>query len=151
MDRATRKELKSDKFVLEVQHGVDYVSEHRQSLIRWSVVGVVALLIVVGIYFYTRHESAARAEALQNAMQVVNAQVGAPNSPYAQTFPTQADKDKAEIKTFTDLAARYPGSNEGIIAEFYLGALNSEQGNIDAAIKHFKAVADSDRSYSTLG
>ncbi len=30
MDKLTRKELKSDKFALEVQHSVEFVSQHRE-------------------------------------------------------------------------------------------------------------------------
>ena len=47
MDKLTRKELKSDKFALEVQHSVEYVSQHRQLMVRWAAPAVAVVLLVV--------------------------------------------------------------------------------------------------------
>ena len=44
MDKLTRKELKSDKFALEVQHSVEYVSQHRQQMIRWGAIPAAAVV-----------------------------------------------------------------------------------------------------------
>ncbi len=114
MDRLTRKELKSDRFALEVQHSVQYVSGHRQQLVRWG--GIAAAVIVVVL-----------------------------------SFPTAADRQKAVVKAFTELAAKYSGSDEGTIAQYMLATNAADQANLTEAEKRLKTVVDSgNASYGSL-
>lgn len=143
MARLTRKELKSDKFALEVQHSVEYVSEHRQQLIRWGGVGVAVVILVVAFFIYRTHERGVRQEALHHAMQVQNALVGqqAPNE-FMLSFPTDADRQKAATQAFTDVASKYSGTEEGALAEYFLGTNSADTGNYADAEKHLKRVID---------
>jgi len=142
VDRLTRKELKSDKFALEVQHSVEYVSEHRRQLVRWGgIAAAVALLIVAG-FVYRGYERRVRQEKLAAAMRIISATIGPSPSEFVLAFPTTADRDKAFDKAFTELAVRYPGTDEGLIAEFYLGTHAADQGKMDEAARHYKVVAD---------
>jgi predicted negative regulator of RcsB-dependent stress response len=150
VDRLTRKELKSDRFALEVQHSIQVVSEHRQQLTRWgTVVGVVAIL-VIAVVLYRNHEHTVRQEALHDAQQLQNATIGPQVNEFNITFPTQAERDKAVNKAFTELAAKYPGTDEGLIAEFFLGTNAADQGKLAEAEKRLKEVADSSTPYSAL-
>jgi predicted negative regulator of RcsB-dependent stress response len=150
VDRITRKELKSDRFALEVQHSIQVVSDHRQQLIRWGTVAAVVAILVIAVVLYRNHEHAVRQEALHNAEQLQNATIGPQVNEYAVSFPTQADRDKAVNKAFTELAAKYPGSDEGLIAEFFLGTNAADQGRLADADKRLKDVADSSTPYSAL-
>ncbi|HWY46890.1 MAG TPA: tetratricopeptide repeat protein, partial [Bryobacteraceae bacterium] len=69
---------------------------------------------------------------------------------FAVSFPTQAERDKAVNKAFTELAAKYPGTDEGLIAEFFLGTNAADQGKLAEADKRLKGVADSSTPYSAL-
>lgn len=151
MDRLTRKELKSDKFALEVQHSVEYVAEHRRQLLRWgAIAAVVALLIVAGLV-YRGYSRRVRQEKLAAAMLIINATIGPAQSPYQLSFPTQADRDQAYEKAFTELAAKYPGTDEGLVAEFYLATHAADQGKVDEAARHYKVVADAGNGpYSSM-
>lgn len=150
MDRLTRKELKSDRFALEVQHSIQVVSDHRQQLVRWGTVAAVVAILVIAVVLYRNHEHVVRQEALHNAEQLQNATIGPQMNEYAVSFPTQADRDKAVNKAFTELAAKYPGSDEGLIAEFFLGTNAADQGRLADADKRLKDVADSSTPYSAL-
>jgi TolA-binding protein len=141
--KLTRKELKSDRFQLEVQHGVTFVAHHQRQLIRWGGIAAAVLIVGFGIYFYASHEATVRGEALHQALLINNAPVGAPPNEYQIGFPTQAEHDKAAEKAFKDLAAKYPGTQEGLIAEYYLGISGADQGNSADAEKRFKSVIDS--------
>jgi predicted negative regulator of RcsB-dependent stress response len=150
VDRLTRKELKSDRFALEVQHGIQVVSEHRQQLTRWgTVIGVVAIL-VIAVILYRNHEHTVRQEALHAAQQLQNANIGPQQNEFSISFPTQAERDKAVNKAFTELAAKYPGTDEGLIAQFFLGTNAADQGRLAEADKRLKEVADSSTPYSAL-
>lgn len=143
MDKLTRKELKSDKFALEVQHSVEYVSGHRQQMIRWGILGVAVVLIVVAIFWYRNYQHNAREEALHAAMLVQNSTIGPTQSQYVVSFPTAQARETAVVKSWRDLAAKYPGTQEGDIAEFFLGTNAADNGNLPDAVKHFQAAIDS--------
>ena len=151
MDRATRKDLKSDKFALEVRHGVDFVTGHSQMLLRWGAIAAAAAVVVVLISLYLRYQGGVRQEAFQAAQRVEDASVGPAQSEYAVSYPTQAEKDKASDKVWTDLGAKYPGSQEGVIAQFYLGGHAADKGNLQEAAKRFQLVIDTgSANYASL-
>ena len=143
MDKLTRKELKSDKFALEVQHSVEFVSHHRRQMIQWTVAGAAAVLIVAGILWYRNNQHNARQEALHAAMQIQNSTIGPAQSEYSVTFPTPEARKSAVLKTWRDLVAKYPGTEEGAIAEFFLGTTAADDGNLPESAKHFQAAIDS--------
>lgn len=143
MDRLTRKELKTDRFAVEVQHSVEYMSDHRRQVIRWGGAALAVLVVAFAIYFYRQHTHNVRQDALFSALQVQNANVGPAPNEYTLTFSTLAEKDTATQKAFTDLATKYAGSDEGNIAEYYLAINAIDHGKAPEAEKRFKAVADS--------
>jgi len=149
--RLTRKELKSDKFALEVQHSVEFVSEHRQQLIRWGGIGAAVAVLVVAFVVYRNHEHGVRQEALHHAMQVQNASVGNQSSEFMLTFPTEADRLKAAVQAFTEVVTKYPGTDEAAVAQFFLGTNAVDAGNIPEAEKRFQLVIDSgNTTYGSL-
>jgi predicted negative regulator of RcsB-dependent stress response len=142
VDKLTRKELKSDKFVLEFEHSVEYVSRHRQQLIRWGILAAGVVVIAVAVYYYRSYQHDAREEALQSAMQIQNSTVGPSTSEYIVTFPTGQAREAAVVKAWRDMAAKYSGTEEGGIAEFFLGTNAADQGNLSDAAKHFQGAID---------
>ena len=141
----TRKELKTDKFVLEFEHGVELFSEYRQQIIRYGSIALVLIVVIVAINTYRNYTHRLRQDALQSAMEVQNSTVGAQATEFTVSFPTAAERDKAVKKAFGDVAAKYPGTDEGAIAEYFLGTNAADAGNLSEAEKHFKTVADSGR------
>lgn len=143
MARLTRKELKSDRFALEVQHSVEYVSEHRRQVLLWGGIAVAVALLTVAVFFYRNYEHGLRQQKLAAAMQLMNAPIGPAPNQYVVAFPSTAARANAVEKAFTEMAAKYPGTDEGLIAEFYLGSHAADQGKIDEAVKHYNIVVDS--------
>ncbi len=138
----TRKELKSDKVAVTVEHTFDFVQVHRQTIIRVAIAVVVLAVIIGAIVFYQNQQHATREARLGEAMQVAQAPVGATATPGALAFPTQDAKNTEEIKVFSKLLADYPGSEEGYIAEYYLANVSVIQAKIDDARKKYQDVAD---------
>ena len=151
MARITRKELKTDKFALEVEHTVTFFEEHQKEIIRYGAAVLVVLLLIVGYTVYSRRQHSKRQEALYRAIQVQEAPIGPPSPGVNRNFPTQEAKDQTAIKVFTDLQNAYPGSVEAEIATYYLGAIKADQGKLADAEKDFKEVADhGDARYGSL-
>ena len=57
MDRKTRKDLKSDKFAQEVTHTFEFVSEHRNEVVRYGAIALGVIALAAIIFFYIRHRS----------------------------------------------------------------------------------------------
>jgi len=149
--RITRKELKTDKFAVEVEHTVDYVAAHRRQLVLYASVAVALAAISTGIYFFMRHQQTVREQALADAIQIEQAQVGPPNPNALMIFPTEDAKRAAATKAFSELAAKYPGSGEGEVARYYLGSIASDQGKMADAQKLFQDAASAgDKNYASL-
>jgi predicted negative regulator of RcsB-dependent stress response len=91
-----------------------------------------------------------REEALTKAIQVQEAPVG-PSANGTLNFPTQEAKDRESLRVFTDLRSKYAGSEEGEIAEYYLGAIQADQGKLAEAEKSFQEAAQkSAEQYASL-
>lgn len=143
MDRLTRKELKTDRFALEVGNILDYLSVHRREAIRYGAVAAIVLVAAIGIFFYRKHQQGARREALEAALTTYQAEIGQARTAGVLSFPTRAERDKAAGKAFGDLASRYSGSAEAYIARYYAATMAADQGRLAEAEKLFREVADS--------
>ena len=151
MARISRKELKSDKFALEVEQTVTFFEEHQKELIRYGAIAAGVALLIVGYTIYSRHEHALRETALAKAIQVQEAPVGPPTPGQNLNFPTQEAKDQVALKAFADIAGRYSGSDEGQIAGYYIGCIQADQGRLAEAAKSFQQVADKGgKDYASL-
>jgi predicted Zn-dependent protease len=141
--RITRKELKTDKFALEVEHTVTYFEEHRTELLRYGAVAAAVVLLVIGIIVYRSHQHELREQELAVAIQKQEASIGGTSPGSVFNYPTLAEKEKAAGAAFAEVASKYQGTNEGLIAENYLGAIAINQGKLAEAEKRYKDVADS--------
>jgi predicted negative regulator of RcsB-dependent stress response len=149
--RITRKELKTDKFALEVEQTVTFFEEHRQDIIRYGGIALAIVVLVIGYSLYSSRQHAKRQDALFRAIQIQEAPVGPPQPGVNRNFPTQEVKDQTALAAFTTLQATYPGTTEGEIAEYYVGAIKADQGKLADAEKNFKNVADkADDKYASL-
>jgi predicted negative regulator of RcsB-dependent stress response len=148
--RITRKELKTDKFALEVEHTAEFFGAHQQEIVKYGGVALAVVILVAGYSWYSRHQHALREEALGKAIQVQEAPI-APPAEGRLTFPTQEAKDAEAIRVFSDLKNKYPGTDEGEIAEYYLGAIAADQGKLAEAEKHFLEVSQKgNANYASL-
>lgn len=147
----TRKDMKTDRFAVAVEHQIEYVAAHRTAMVRWGAVALGLLLIGLGLYFYRSHQRTVREERLADAIQIQEAPVGAAAQPGVRTFSTEEAKRTEVVKAFTAIVNEFPGTTEGYIAQNFLGAIAGDQGKMDEARKRFQSVADSgDKNFSSL-
>lgn len=147
MDRITRKELKTDKFAEEVEHSLEYVSEHKRQLGIYSGAALAVVLIVGGVLYYRSQQHATRQQDLGDAIQLYEAEIG-PTSPYA----TAEAKRTEAVKRFNAVLSKHSGSNEAAIAASYLGSIEADQGKLTEAERYFRlVVSQGDKDYASLG
>ncbi len=151
VDKVEREHLKHDRFAEEVTHSVEFVAGHKKQFGLYAGIAVAAVVIGFGVWFYMGKEAEARQEALKVALQTQDAAIGPGSNPYVKSFPTQAEKDVAAQKAFSDLASRYPGKEVGVIATYYLGILAADAGKYGEAEKHFLVASESGQTeYASL-
>ena len=149
--RITRKELKTDKFALEVEQTVDFVTGHRRQLALYASIAAVVIAIAAGAYYYLRHQQTARAQLLTQAITIQEAPVGASNAGALFVFPTEDARRAAAAKAFSEIAVKYSGTSDAAIAQYYLGASAADQGKLADAEKLFKQAAEQgDKNYASL-
>jgi predicted negative regulator of RcsB-dependent stress response len=148
--RITRKELKTDKFALEMGHTFDFFEEHRAKVVRYGAIVAAVVVLVLGYTVYARHQRGLRSSALAKAILVQEASVGGMAMPGNLSFPTQEAKDQAAMKAFSEVESQYSGSDEAEIAEYYIGAIKADQGRLSDAEKSFLNVAQKGDRYGSL-
>lgn len=151
MDRLTRHELKTDKFVEEVGQTVHFLEEHRQAIIRYGSI-VLALVILAGAgYAWMRVRKAERQTALAAVLETYNAPVMDPPPAEFKAFRTEQEKDDAIVKGCNEIIQKYAGSDEAAVAAYLLGARAADQGDLAAAERYLKEAAENaGREYASL-
>lgn len=152
MDSQTRHALKQDKFVETTQLGVDWVGEHRGTVIRWTIAAVVVLaLIIGGVVVYNQRSEAAEA-ALGSALDVYASPLAQPGEPApAGTYATAADRAKVANKQFVQVADQYGWLPEGAKAHYFAGLTYQELGQNASAESELKKAAGAwDSNLSSL-
>lgn len=152
MDTQTRHALKKDKFAQATADSFQWLSGHRSGVLKWVIVGGVAVLVIAGtLVFWTLRSSAAES-ALGSAMDTYNAPLAQPGlSAGNGIYNSAADRSKAANKQFNDVADQYGWLPEGKKARYFAGITDAELGQKAAAESDLKAVAGSwDRDLSNL-
>ena len=154
MDRTTRKDLKTDKFALEVGHTVEYIGAHRRQVLLFGGIATVALVIGIGLYFYQRQQHTVRQQELTRALKIRDGYVGQrPQGADSnlQWFESLEKRDEATRKALTDVIARHSGSDEADIAQYTLAVMAYDAGKADEAERRFRQVMDSGaKEYAAL-
>jgi hypothetical protein len=146
--------VKHDAFREKTMETVEYVSGHRLQIVKYLGAIVAVVLIAGGIWLYRDNQHTQRMNALNDAFKVYNSTVveqGNP-PPFASSwFRTKAEQTAAINKAFTGLADKYGGSDEGMIAHYYLALIAGDNGNNAEAEKQFKIVAENaSKDYASL-
>lgn len=146
-----KEQLEHDRFKDAVQTAVTYTVSNRQNVTRLVIVAAVVLVIAGSIGWYMHARGIERQHDLQNAMELVEAQVGAPTTDIGKVFPTQAAKDAAILKAFKDVAQKDSGSREGMIANYYAASLEAEVGgDVKDAESRLRTVIADGGDYASL-
>ncbi|HEY3740649.1 MAG TPA: tetratricopeptide repeat protein [Bryobacteraceae bacterium] len=133
---------------------VEYVSGHRMQIIKYAAAAILVIVLAGGTWIYREGKHTERMNALNDAFKVYNSQVVAQGNPppFANYwFRTPAEKSAAVNKAFVGLADKYPNSDEGMIAHYYLGVIAGDDGKTPEAEKQFKYVVDNaSNDYASL-
>lgn len=144
MDQQTRQALKHDQFVDTAQHGLEWASDNRRSLIRvGSLVAALIVLLVVGAVIFN-HRSGQADNVFGEAMQAYQTPLAAPGQqvpPGVKTFSSASERAKAANQLFVKVADNYGMTSSGKLARYFAGLTYIESGQNSQAESTLKQVA----------
>jgi tetratricopeptide (TPR) repeat protein len=144
VDQQTKAALKQDKFVSTTTQGLEWASEHRQSVIRNGAIAfaVIVVLVLSGVIYNSRSDAASAAfgTAMQS-YQTPLAQPGQQVPPGVKTYASAAERAKAANAQFLDVANKYGMTPSGKNARYFAGLTEVEMGQTQQAEDTLKQVA----------
>lgn len=147
----SRKELKHDAFVEEVGHQVHFLAQHRKQVVVGLVVVIALIVGIASFVGYQRTRAAAANAALQDAVRLFNGTVTTEQAMGRVTFATTGERNRRVTEALEGIKSEYSGTDQAAAADYYLGLLNVEEGEYDAAKTHLQvAVAGAGPQYSSL-
>jgi predicted negative regulator of RcsB-dependent stress response len=144
-----KEQLQHDHFTDAVSDVLTYALSNRERLIRWVVLAVVVLVLGAGALWFAAYQRSIREQALAAALHVIESPVGASNQ-LPNSYATQDAKQQAEIKVLSDMVAKYGGTREGLVAQYYLGTIKAERNDSKGAESDLRRVADSSSDFAAL-
>ncbi|MDZ7636892.1 MAG: tetratricopeptide repeat protein [Bryobacterales bacterium] len=134
MDRATRKELKTDHFVEKVGAAVSEILGHKQEVQRYGIIAaVVVVLIIAGVSWY-RYQAKERRADFDVLLRTMEAPVAPPGQSAGLSFATEADKDKAISAALEAFSKEHAGTNEDALAHYFVASNAIEERAFDKAL-----------------
>jgi len=152
VDTQTRHALKNDKFAQAAADSASWVSGHRAGVLRWVIVGGIALVVVIGAFIFWNLRSTAADTALGAAMDTYNAPLAQPGLPVGNgIYASSADRTKAANSQFAAVAKDYGWMPQGAKAKYFLGITDGEMGQNASAETELKDASGAwDRNLANL-
>ena len=152
MDNQTRHALKTDSFAHATATSVNWMGAHRSSVVRWTLIATVLVVVVVGGLIFCNVRSSAADKALNAALDVYSAPLAQPGAPaVAGTYSTGAERAKAANQQFAAVASQYGFTAAGTKAHYFVGLTSAELGQNGSAESELKIAAGAlDRNVANL-
>ncbi len=147
-EKLTHKDVKEmvkhDAFREGTMHTVEYLSAHKSDLYKYVGIGLAALILIGGFFWYRTSQHTTRQEKLQELLNIYGATVTPGEAPpfAPKAYKTDAEKAAAIRSEFPKFIDQYKGSDEAAMASYYLGTHWAEAGNMAEAEKYLKSAVD---------
>jgi tetratricopeptide (TPR) repeat protein len=144
VDQQTKAALKHDQFIDTTQHGLEWASENRRSVLITSSILLVVLLILVGSAVFYNSRSNQASVAFGSAMQAYQTPLATPGQPVppgVKTYTSVAERAKTANGLFESVAQKYGMTPDGKNARYFAGLTYMEEGQNGQAESTLKQVA----------
>lgn len=135
MDRATRHQIKHDKFVDDVGSAYSYVQSHRRTAIWATIAGIALLALIVGFVVLQRGEESRAQQRLAEAIAIMDAPLesqAVPETP-GPKYKSEEEKLSKAKPIFEEVVAKHSRTDAADIASLYLARLAAEKGDVATA------------------
>ncbi len=145
MKKELRDEIKQDEFASGLEHGLSWLTAHRDE-VRIGAGVIAVLLAAAGALAYFQGQRAREADrAFRDALTTFEAPVAAElasgaERPSGQVFATAEDKYKTAAAAFEGVERRFGSSVTGLRAKYYAALSRAELGQQAEAEKALKEI-----------
>lgn len=133
--RLTRKEMKQDKFVEDVNIAYSYASSHRNFIIG-SIVGAIVIVAAVwGIWTYRANNEEKAQSRLGEAITIMDSPTSAsPGAdPSSIKYKSEDEKIAKALPILEGVAKSYAGTDAADVAQIYLARIAVSKGDVATA------------------
>ena len=137
--------MKQDEFSARLGGMMDFYSTHKQRVALAAMVGVGALAVGLGLYFYIRSQQNRAAAAFATALNTYHAPVltSPPDIPNLESYKTSNEKNEKALAAFNSVAQEYSSYAAGRLARYYAAICQRELGKYAEAEQEFQALSRS--------
>jgi len=133
MDRVTRRGIKHDRFVDEMEHVYDLAAKNR-SRVMTAVVAVVAILVIgAGIFIYLQKKERDAQARLGEAISILEAPVGDAAPATAPKYKDENEKIAKAEPILVEISNKYGGTDAADVADIYLARIAGSRGDLATA------------------
>ena len=154
MRAQTRHQLKKDPFAAAVYQQVSWAQENRKTLFAVGIAAAVVLAALISLWYVNSQRNLTASQKLGEAQRILETPLtapGVPSQPGEQSFSTSADRAKAALPEFLNLADHYSWTTSGHLARYYAGVAYRDMGDTANAEKMLKkASADGDKDLASF-
>lgn len=140
-DRLSRKEIKHDKFVEEMETAYG-VARKNARLILGAVIGVLVLIgVLVGIILWLGSQEKKAQLRLAEAIEILESPVsepGMPEPPGGRAYPSEESKVEAAEPILREVIDSYSGRDAADVARLYLARIEAGRGENEPAIEKLR-------------
>jgi TolA-binding protein len=143
-----RRQLKQDRFSRTTIHvaeqTVHWTVEHRGKIVTASIVVVIAIVAVLGSWYYLEQQDEKASADFGKAVQVLDTPVrpaGMPAQPDNPSFASSSERATEARKQFQAIIGKYPHTRSADFSHYFLGVTAASAGDNATAERELKAVA----------
>ncbi len=143
-DRFSRKEIKHDKFVEEMQTAYA-VARRNAPAVVWAVGAALVLIAVIAGFtlWRTRQENAAQ-KRLAEGIRIAEAPLAAAGetAPAPGTYASEQERTAKAEPVFREIVDKHGSTDAADVASLYLAKMEIARGDVAAARKKLEAFVD---------
>lgn len=154
-EHISRKELKQDKIKETFEHGAEAVYSHSKLATAIIAVVLIAASLYGGWKLYSSNQTAKATVEFDAAMKTYSARIaGTPEQgtdPSEVIYPNEAGRAEAAIPKFTAVADKYPNTDPGKYARYYLALCYENLEHTNQAMEELQRLsAGSDKEIAAM-
>lgn len=134
---------------------VSWAQENRKPLIIGGIVALAVIALGITLWWVNGERNLTASAKLGEAQRLLETPLtpaGVPPTPGEPSFSTTADRAKAALTQFLDIADHYGMTSSGHIARYYAGIAYRDMGdNANAEKMLKKAASDGDKDLASFG
>ena len=142
-EHISRKELKQDKIKETIEHGAEAVFSHSQLTLMVLIVVLVIVSAYGGWRIHNDRQTVQASVEYDAAMKIYGARIGGtpdPADPTEPVFTDDAARAQAAAQKFIAVADKYPNTNPGKLARYYVALCYEDLEKTNQALEELKKI-----------